>query len=72
MTFFRTDDPERDFNRWDLEKERQLARLPVCEGKKCGKRIQDDYYFEIEGEILCEECMNAKYRKSTEDYIEID
>lgn len=68
---YRTDDPVQDFNRWDMEKERQLARLPVCEDKKCGKRIHDDDYYDIDGEILCEDCMKRRYRRYTADLIEI-
>lgn len=69
MSFFYSDDPGRDFDRWDAEQERQRARLPVCEGKKCGKRIDEDDYYDIDGEILCEECMKRKYSRSTEDYV---
>ena len=62
-----TDDPAQDFARHDMEQERRRARLPIC--ADCKKRIQDENYFEIEGEILCERCMNHRYRKYTEDYI---
>ena len=48
--------------------ERLLEGLPVCEGHKCGKRIQDDMYFDIDGEILCEDCIIRKYGRRTEDY----
>lgn len=71
MSYFRTDDPERDFDRLDMEQARKEERLPVCEEKKCRKRINGDFYFEIDGEILCESCMNNRYRKYTEDNIEI-
>jgi hypothetical protein len=66
---FYTDDAERDFAMHDMEQARREARLPVCDC--CKVRIYDDYFFEIDGEILCEECMFERYRKSTEDYIEI-
>lgn len=69
MSYFRTDDPERDFDRYDMEQARREARLPVCE--KCKKRIYDDHYYEDDGEILCEEHLLERYRKFTEDYIEI-
>lgn len=69
MMFFRSDDPALDFLRQDTEKERQLARLPVCEGFRCGKRIQDEDYYDVYGEILCEECMKHKFRRKTEDLI---
>lgn len=53
----------------ERQQERQLERLPVCENPKCKKRIQDEHLFEVDGEILCEECMITRYRKNTEDYI---
>lgn len=56
------------WERHDRECEARLNRLPVCE--KCKKRIQDDVYFFIEEEILCEKCMEDKYMRRTEDYIE--
>ena len=63
-----SDDPAADFDHYDREQQRQLEQLPVCEGEKCGKRIQDDLYFDIDGEILCEKCMILKYGRRTEDY----
>lgn len=68
MSYF-SDDPAMDFARHDREQERLLERLPVCEGHKCGERIQDDMYFDIDGEILCEKCMIRKYGRRTEDYM---
>lgn len=62
------DDPVVDFIRHDRDQERLLEQLPVCEGHKCGQRIQDDLYFDIDGEILCEKCMIRKYGRRTEDY----
>lgn len=67
-----SDDPARDFDRYDMEQERKRARLPVCDNRKCRRQIDDDYYFEIDGDILCEKCMINRYRKNTEDFIEID
>lgn len=61
-----SDDPVMDFHRHDHEQNKRLARLPVCEDRKCNKRIQDDYYFEIDGEILCEDCMIRRYRKDVD------
>jgi formylmethanofuran dehydrogenase subunit E len=65
-----TDDAERDFDRWDMEQAKREARLPVCD--KCGERIHDDDYYDVEGDILCEDCMKEKYRRSTADYVEND
>lgn len=64
---FRSDDPVRDFLMQDKEQAEREKRLPVCE--ECKSRIQDDFYWEIDGEILCEDCMNLRYRNYTEDYI---
>ena len=61
-----------NYDQWlahERQQERQLERLPVCENPKCKKRIQDEHFFKVEGEILCEECMISRYRKNTEDYI---
>ena len=48
----------------DEEMERNREKCPLC--ADCEEHIQDDYYFEVEGEILCEECMIARYRKSND------
>ena len=63
-----SDDPVRDFDRYDMAQARREARLPVCD--KCKKRIYDDIYFEIEGQILCKKCVHDEYARSTEDYLE--
>ena len=62
-----------NYKAWEYaerERERRLARLPRCEGFRCGKRIQDEYYYDVDGEILCEECMKRKYRRYTEDLLD--
>ena len=51
----------------ERERERRLAMLPTCE--KCKESIQDEDYYDVDGEILCEACMKRKYRKFTEDFI---
>lgn len=53
------------WDRHERELERRLASRPVCED--CGKPIQDDFYFEVEGDILCEECMHGRYCKDVTD-----
>ena len=50
----------------DAEQEAALEKLPVC--SFCGEPIQDDYYFEIDGEIYCEEHMIELFRKDTDSY----
>lgn len=62
-----TDDPIADFERWDKEREDALTLLPIC--TICEERIQDDFCYEINGELVCEHCMELHYRKSTTDFI---
>ena len=69
MRYFRTGDPEADFLRQDMEQAMREARLPVCENPKCKKVIYEDDYYDDDGEILCEECLLSRYRRSTEDLV---
>jgi hypothetical protein len=68
MSYFRHGDPLDDFDELERERERQELLLPMCDNPKCRKRIHDDIYFEIDGEILCEDCMIDRYGRQTEDY----
>ena len=63
-----TDDPVADYDRHCAEQEKQMAKLPVCDD--CGNPINDDFCYDIYGETLCEECLNNRYRKHTDDLIE--
>lgn len=62
-----TDDPIADYNRYCDEQDKLLKRLPKCD--RCKHRIQDDDYYYIDEETLCEGCVKEKYRKSVDDYI---
>lgn len=64
---FRSDDPERDFQRDDARKERELEKMPKC--SHCGQPIQDGYLWDIEGELYCEEHAFELFRKDITDYI---
>jgi formylmethanofuran dehydrogenase subunit E len=66
--FYRTGDPERDYLRYDRERERELSRLPKC--SYCGERITGDYVFVFDDKRLCEECLNEEHRHDVEDYID--
>lgn len=68
LVFFRTDDPVADFDRYDAEQVAELEKLPVC--SQCNEPIQDDFFYEINDEVVCEECLNQNFRKNVEDYIE--
>ena len=67
MSHFRSGDPLDDFNRLDMKQAREEARLPVCD--ECRKRIHDEYYYDVYGEILHAECMKKLFRRKTEDLI---
>lgn len=62
-----SDDPIRDFELWDAEQSKQIEKLPKC--RICNEPIQDDYLFEIDGELICEDCLKNEYRQETEKYI---
>ena len=58
-----------NYDRWkqhDAEQQEQLDKLPLC--SICDERIQDDYYFEINDECICECCLIEYFRKDIEDY----
>ncbi len=44
---------ERRYQRW-------LKSRPICDC--CGERITDDYYYDINGTIYCEDCLNEEFR----------
>lgn len=67
---YRTDDPARDFLRYDRECERQRDKLPRC--SICNEPIEDEYCFEIRGDLICEGCLEAHYRRDTSDFVEFD
>ena len=62
-----TDSPIADFNDWDDRQSKELARLPKC--AECGEPIQDEECFEIDGEVICPQCLKDNHRKWTSDYI---
>ena len=45
----------------DAELERQLSELPVCD--YCADPVQDDFYYEINGDVICEHCLDSFFRK---------
>lgn len=66
--FLLTGDPERDFANYEAEQERKLNKLPKC--YECGEPIQDEECYEINGELICPECLNENHRKFVEDYVD--
>lgn len=49
----------------DEELQDALELLPLC--SICGERIQTEYCYEINDEIICEHCMVGYFRKETMD-----
>lgn len=64
---FRTDDPLRDLDRWLDEQDRKEAMLPRC--SECGYPIHDNLYYEIDGKIYCQKCLDENFLRSTDDYM---
>ena len=65
---YRTDDPIADAARYDADCERELRKRPKC--VYCRRHIQDDFLFDIDGVLSCEDCTKERFRKPVEDYIE--
>ena len=68
MLIFRSESLNRDIDNFLAAEEREREKLPRC--SECDNPIQDDYYYEINGENVCEECLNDNHRKRVEDYVE--
>lgn len=64
--FSRTDNPLLDFERYDAELERKLEKQPIC--SECGEYITDDMCFQINDELICDNCIN-NYRVFTEYFV---
>lgn len=59
-----------NYDKWEQHEARQqaeLVRLPKCDC--CCEPIQDDFCYQIDGEIFCEECLNEQFRKETDSLI---
>ena len=54
------------WERHDAEQQKKLKKLLLCD--YCEEVIQDDYYYEIDNECICEECLNDNFRKRNDDY----
>ena len=50
-----TDDPVKDAAAHDAEGEKWLESLPVCD--ECGEHIVEDYYWDINDTVYCEDCL---------------
>lgn len=53
-------DPIDLFEQHDREQQQQLESCPRCD--YCDYYIQD-YYYDLNGDIICQDCMNDYFRK---------
>ena len=60
-----TDNPVADFERFDREQARRLAKLPTCE--ICGDAIQQERAFEKDGFWICHECYEGNQKEVIPD-----
>jgi formylmethanofuran dehydrogenase subunit E len=65
MSFY-SDDPVRDAERYDRYQARRERQYPCCDC--CGYRIAEGNYYDINGEIMCLECLTENYGKKVENY----
>lgn len=57
-----------NYSQWEAherEQEQRLAKRPVCD--YCQEHIQDDFYYEINGENICEHCLDQFFRKEVDE-----
>lgn len=59
-----TDDPGRDFDRWDAYMTKLEDELPTCD--HCGGKIRDDRYCDMDGYKVCLECLERDFMKAVE------
>ncbi len=64
---YRTDNPIADYDRYLGAEQTRLDRLPKC--CECDEPITDECCYEINGEYLCEKCLNDNHRKWVDDIV---
>lgn len=63
-----TDNPVADAERYYADQEREMQKLPKC--SECGEPITDDFCWDIDGEIYCQDCADKLFCHLTENYME--
>ena len=56
-----TDDPIADAAAFDAELARLEKEVPVC--VNCDRPVADDFYYEVNDEVICAECMEMHFRR---------
>lgn len=47
-----------------VERARLESQVPEC--SYCGKPVAEDYYYEINDEVICAECLDEHFRREVE------
>lgn len=68
MSFSPTNDPIADFHRYDAQQQREVERCPKCD--YCDEHITVETYYDLDGDIVCEDCLDRHFKKRVEDYID--
>lgn len=55
------------FHRRDRQQAEAEKELPLCD--HCTEYIHNENYYDIDGMILCPECLDNYYKKNTDDFI---
>ena len=58
---FRYPDPLDDHRAWEAELARLEKQVPVCD--YCNRPVPEDYYYEINDEVICAECLDRHFKK---------
>ena len=60
-----TDDPIRDYARYDYEQAEKEKKFPIC--SLCGERIYEEKAVKLDGEFICDDCI-----EDMKEYITIE
>ena len=56
-----TDDPIADHEAYEAELARLEKEVPVCD--YCNRPVAEDFYYEINDEVICAECLEQHFRR---------
>lgn len=58
---FRHPDPLDDHRAWEEELARLEEQVPKC--SKCKQHVPEDFYYLIDDEVFCAECLDKRFKK---------
>lgn len=61
----RTDDPLKDFDRWEAKRSAWLGKRPLCE--ECGEHIQQEDAVYLHGKWYCDDCLSDLRKEVNSD-----